>query len=65
MNFKYQTEKKITEFTTEELRAELDKRRFKEEIIRIVETGGEMTNVQISRDICGGISVSFDINGGA
>lgn len=64
MKFTYQPEKKITEFTTEELRAELDKRRVNEEIRKILESG-EVSNVSITKAYHGGVSVSFDVNGGA
>jgi hypothetical protein len=57
--------KELSEFTTEQLNRELDRRQVNERIKEIIDSG-TVTDYSITTDCwSGGISVSFDINGGA
>jgi hypothetical protein len=56
--------KSLSEYTTEQLEKELSKRRVKDQIKSVLDSG-VITDYLITTNCCGGTSVSFEINGGA
>ncbi|MBW3113522.1 hypothetical protein KYJ26_16835 [Bacillus sp. MCCB 382] len=64
MKFTYELPKSLSDYSTEELQKEINKRGIKERVKDVL-MSGEITDYEIRQNMDGGATVQFDINGGA